>query len=35
MDGKTVLYIPEEKKCPDDYNEAIKDKVINFFNFLS
>jgi len=27
MDGKTVLYIPEEKKCPDDYNEAIKDKV--------
>ena len=27
MDGKTVLYIPEEKKCPADYNEAIKDKV--------
>ncbi|CBY36333.1 unnamed protein product [Oikopleura dioica] len=28
MDGKTVLYIPEEKKCPDDYNEAIKDKEL-------
>ena len=35
MDGKTVLYIPEEKKCPDDYNEAIKDKVIEFFNLIS
>ena len=32
MTGKTVLYIPEEKRVPDDPNLAVKEGLKNFLN---